>query len=281
LQKHAELNLGKDVKDSVARKPDPMRIRPDMPASKAVTLSVILLLIAGVAISAAVERDDRTASNWPRANCSQAPSDKAFEKFTPRELIPYVMGDKCLKGADYEYPRGMRLACAWFCWKTGGKGGTALRKALSDTITAMLSAVRDDPKRSLHDCSLWAGFLGPLQARQDIGKLLMEVGNLDCCYGPALVRALGQCGDLRDVPFLIDTVIDKESEACAGIVHEVLVKLTRRSAAPRAKGYTDKDDWRKWWGRNAKRLLRLTTRPAACPATRPATRPLDHLPTVI
>ena len=237
-----------------------------MPASKTVTLSAILLLIAGVAISAAIERDDRTATNWPRANPTQAPADKAFEKFTPRGLIPYVMAHKALN--DYGGPDGMRLACAWFCWKTRGKGGAELRKALADSIVAMLAAVKDDPRRGLHDYSVRAGFLGPLGARQDIRKLLTEVRSkgLDCCYGPALVNGLAECGNLRDVPFLIDTVIDKESDACGGIVHEVLVKLTRRSVAARARGYTDKAAWQDWWRKNGKRLLRSTTRPATRPA---------------
>jgi len=204
----------------------------------------------------------RPATNRPRANPAEPPADKAFEKFTPRELIPYVMANKALN--DYEGPDGMRLACAWFCWKTRGKGGRELRKALADSIVAMLAAIKDDPKRSLHGCSVQAGFLGPLGAREDIRKLLTGIRSrgLDCCYGPALVKGLAECGDLRDVPFLIDSVIDKESECCAPIVHDVLVKLTGRRDAPRPKGYTSKAAWQNWWRENGKRLLRSTTRPA-------------------
>ena len=198
------------------------------------------------------------ATNWPRANPKFPPADKAFEKFTPRKLIPYVMVQKILKHPDHEGPDGARLACAWFIWKTRDEKGGKLRKALADQIVAVLHAVEKDRYRNLHDYSISAGFLGPLGARENIRKLLTRMEGLDCCYGPALVRGLGECGDLRDVEFLIDTVIDKESDACAGIVNEVLVELSGRMDAPSAKAYTDKAAWQKWWRQNRDRLIRPT-----------------------
>ena len=97
--------------------------------------------------------------------------------------------------------------------------------------------------------------LGALKARSVIHLLLqLDKNYSECCYFPALVEALGDCGQLADVPLLI-SLFDRESEANGGIVHRTLQKLTDRKLP--ADAPESKTSWQAWWRKSA-----LATRPA-------------------
>ena len=199
--------------------------------------------------SGRVTRPLADATNWARLRPMAAPTDKAFEKFSAEELMRYVMPGKLPGGSGLEYPDSQRLACAWFCWKTRGTRGGEPRAMLAAKIYKMLDEAWRDPEQSSHTLSLYAGFLGPLGAQRHIRELLGRIQRMDCCYGPALVGGLAECGDIRDVPFLIEQ-IDKETEACAPVVNEALNTLTGQSIQAIGGLATDKAAWQKWWQAN-------------------------------
>jgi hypothetical protein len=120
---------------------------------------------------------------------------------------------------------------------------------LAEKIVEKIHDVQKDPMKSLHDCFIWASFLGPLQAREQTFLLLKESPEFSCHYGPELVISLSQCGTIEDLPALIDT-IDKEGEACAGVVNKALEKIAGVKMPLTERGCTDKVAWQNWWREN-------------------------------
>jgi hypothetical protein len=197
----------------------------------------------GVVEQALWERD------WPQPNPTAPPTKKQFAALSPDKLVPYVLGDKEIDPDDNDLigRDGCRVACAWFIWKTKDiREGAVLRQRLADAIVEKLHVVEKDKTRMLHDYSHLASFLGPLGARKHALQLMKEVRGFDCCYGPALVRAVGMAGIREDVPALIEA-ITKESEACGGVVNEALARLTGHRMSLTGRGYTDRAAWSKWW----------------------------------
>jgi len=221
-----------------------------------VLLVALVIALAGCAPStpadnerAAPEDPSAESVNWPHPNPTRPPTVACFRHFTPRELMPYVLGEESA-GQDFQFSRHDRIppsahieegvACAWFIWKT--RDEPELRAALADRIVAKLHQAR-----SLHDSHWMAEFLGPLGAREQTLQLLREAPELDCCYGPALVESLVMCGTIEDVPALIEA-FDKETEGCAGVVNKALEKLTGIEIPYDSVHWrTTKAKWEQWW----------------------------------
>jgi hypothetical protein len=194
-------------------------------------------------VSIGIERREvgATARNWPNHNPTAPPTDNRFHHLTPRRLFPYILNRKS---------EDCRLACAWFIWKTRNiKDGQKLRSELADQIVEKVHKVEKNPMGRVHDCYIWAQFLGPLGARKQTLLLLRESKYLGCCYGPDLVESLGQCGTIEDVPALIDA-IDKEYDGANGVVNKALQKLTGVKMPLKNGLFADKVAWQSWWKKN-------------------------------
>jgi hypothetical protein len=189
---------------------------------------------AGPASSAAV-RDD--LSNWPAANPAEGPADRRFEDVPPDKLMPFILGDA--HEARDGRPMSQILACATFLWKTRSR--STLRAELADKIAERL---RNATERK-SDQPYLASFLGPLQAHDHIIDLLGRVKALDCCYGPELLRALRQCWRKGDVPFVV-SLMDKETDACRGIVNDMLRDGTAHDV-PWTTPEEAKKAWMDWY----------------------------------
>jgi HEAT repeat protein len=186
--------------------------------------------------------------NWPHPNPSDPPTDTRFKHFTPRELFPYVLGNKSINVDGTIGPDDCRVPCAWFIWKTrNAEDAQKLRGELADRIVEKVREAQKDPSQSYHRCFIWAEFLGPLAARKQALLLLKESPPKWGCHpGPTFVKALAICGTIEDVPALIDA-IDKESDPARALVNRVLYKLTGVNMPLNERGYTDKAAWKKWW----------------------------------
>jgi hypothetical protein len=191
--------------------------------------------------------------NWPNPNPADPPTDTRFKHFSPRELFPYVLGNKSINVDGTIGTDDCRVACAWFIWKTRNtEDGQTLRGTLADRIVEKVRDAQKDPSKSYHDCFIWAQFLGPLGAREQALLLLKESPPKWGCHpGPTFVEALAMCGTIEDVPALIDA-IDKESEGSGPIINKTLYKLTGVYMPLNERGYTDKAAWQKWWQQQQK-----------------------------
>jgi len=156
------------------------------------------------------------ARNWIHANPTKPPVDRRYEKLPLEQLALLVLHKVEVPDGpgDLGYRMSSRLAGAWYMWKT--RDNAPARQKLCDQILAELQRVRQE-KRSLHDVSGWVEPLGPLGGREQIKTLLRAHGpnDFDCCYGPALVRALGVVGNTDDVPFLITKIPERPSDSSA------------------------------------------------------------------
>ncbi|MFA5291513.1 MAG: hypothetical protein WC496_00610 [Phycisphaerae bacterium] len=193
--------------------------------------------------SAGQNKEEKTkARNCPYPNPTEPPTDTRFADLAPEQLIPHVLDRSTPDGPD-----GCRLACAWFIWKTMDlPDKQKLRNELADRLVEEIRKIKKDPMKMVHDVYFWAEMLGPLGAREQTITLLKELKYADCGYGPNLAYSLAVCGNLQDVPVLID-VIDKESEGGAGAINKALEKLTGVKM-PLTRTYrTDKAAWQNWW----------------------------------
>ncbi|GAF96175.1 unnamed protein product, partial [marine sediment metagenome] len=123
------------------------------------------------------------------------------------------------------------------------------RSELADQIVEKVREVERNSMGRVHDCYIWAQFLGPLGARKQTFLLLRESKYLGCCYGLNLVESLAQCGTIEDVPALIDA-IDKETDGASGVVNKALQKLTGVKMPLKDGFFTDKVAWQNWWKKN-------------------------------
>ncbi len=190
-------------------------------------------------------QEQSSKRDCPHPNPTEPPLDKRYLDLTPKQLIPHVLD---LYGPDG--PDGSRLACAWFIWKTKNTDDKqTLRNELADRLVEEIREVEKDPKRSLHDVFFWAEMFGPLGAREQVLSLLKDKESLDCCYGPKLIRSLGECGKLEDVPILFKFM---ESEHAGGTVNYSLEMLTGVKIPLKGgvRGRPDKKAWQDWWKKN-------------------------------
>jgi len=182
--------------------------------------------------------------NWPIANPVRPPTDRRFADLAPEEMIDFIAGGGSLPGVSISGPDDLSVACAWFIWKTRRTNeGPRLRRELVEKIYGYLQEVKQDPRYMLHDQSHRAALLGPLGARAELRRLLAEVEYFGCCYGPALVGALAECGDLRDAFFLLEQA-GKESESSDDLINQALERLTGTKVSPPGAGRTDVPAWR-------------------------------------
>lgn len=201
------------------------------------------LIVMGLLIGSACLSDRAHSFDWPVAHPQQAPEGLDYLGRQPAQLIPLILGER----SNGDWRDTSITACVWFMWKTRhGDVGQRWRTKLRDLIFTKLKH-----SRNKHDLALLAEFLGPLGARAQIRVLLEQINGLDCCYGPALVRGLGECGTREDIPFLLTTLDKRESEVSGGITHESLVKLARFNPLPNDTWPYDRMKlmrvWREWW----------------------------------
>lgn len=188
-------------------------------------------------------------SNWPRPNPKAPPTEEAFKNYSAKDLMPYILGDKQLEGdSDVKGPDGCRVACAWFIWKT--RDNKKLREELADKIVEKSRKVKHS-----HDFGLQISFLGPLGARKQLVVVLKETPRFSCHPGPDIVKGLGMCGTLEEVPVLIEN-IHKEGETCDGLFNRVLEKIIGIKM-PLENRRTNKDLWRLAWKKNKELILKL------------------------
>ena len=189
-----------------------------------------------------IETTEMLLRNWPHPDPTEPPVEMKYADVEPDQLIPVILDRKNPEGPDE-----LRLASAWFLWKTkNSEQGRELRMKLADEIVEEIHKVQEDPNKSLHDCYVWASLLGPLETREQTLLLLQESPRFSCHYGPELVESLSQCGTILDVQILIDT-IDKESEGAGAVVNKALEKITGVKMPLKDRHYTDKIAWQKWW----------------------------------
>ncbi len=197
---------------------------------------VTLLLLSAAFLFAADDPD------WPSAHPSGPPTDPTYSIPSTGSLLPVILAKKQVG----DWRDNSRAACVWFLWKTrDGKVGLSQRTQLAHRIFTKLKHARNK-----HDLAILASYLGPLGAREEIRELLRQINLLDCCYGPALVGGLAECGTKADIPFLI-TIIGKESESSGGMTHEALVRVAGVNPLPNDKWPYDRQNlkrvWEEWW----------------------------------
>ena len=184
-----------------------------------------LIVFCGTAFIAAAEPSALTDNDWPTANPSGPPSIKTFENYSAKDLISFIIDTS----GTAEWHENKFTACAQFLWLTrDSKDGVELRTQLAESIFKKL-----DTAENPHDIATLAGFLGPLHARTQVIALLSKLKAVDCCYGPALIHALAECGNIDDAPLLI-ACFDKETEISGGMSHAALVQLTKFNPLPDA-----------------------------------------------
>ena len=192
-----------------------------------------------------VKKLEAERRNWPHMNPTEPPTDERFAELSLEQLMPLALAEQGAGRFD------AWLACAWYMWKT--RDNPEARKALADAIVQKLGRVK-----SRHDYAYLARMLGPLGAHDHLVALLDDMGqhSLDCCYGPALVEALAECGSVADVPVLIAT-FEKETEACGGVVNKALEQVTgvMLPAKDDSSG-TGAIEWYEWWEANKDKLLK-------------------------
>jgi len=177
-----------------------------------------------------------TDLDWPSENPKGPPALEEYSQLSVDSLIPVILGDGGAEWRDHSI-----LACAWFMWKT--RAGEVARKQRVDLADRIFAKLKEAENK--HDLSMLASYLGFLRAREHILELLKQINGLDCCYGPALVRGLGQCGKEEDVPFLIE-MIGRETES-GGMVHDALVLVTGFNPLPNDKWPYDRQKIKKVW----------------------------------
>jgi hypothetical protein len=196
---------------------------------------IVICLIASVA---AAEPNALTDNDWPSANPSGPPSIKTFEKYSGKDLIAFLVDTS----GTAEWHENKFTACAQFMWLTrDAKEGQEFRARLAASIFKKL-----DTAENPHDIASLAGFLGHLHARDQIIALLSKLKCLDCCYGPALIHALAECGNMDDAPLLI-ACFDKETESSGGMSHVALVQLTKFNPLPDAHWPYDRAQAKALW----------------------------------
>jgi hypothetical protein len=167
--------------------------------------------------SAAKPATGESADDWPTPDPKQPPRDGRFMGLSAGELVPFILGDR------FEHPDGRPmsqiLACSTFTWKT--RGDAKARTELADAIAERLRTSAEKKP----DFAYLATFLGALRSHDHILALLKQVKTLDCCFGPALLRSMGECWTDDDVPALA-ALMDKETDTCRGMVNDALNEYT-------------------------------------------------------
>ncbi|MFA5794396.1 MAG: hypothetical protein WC980_04935 [Candidatus Brocadiia bacterium] len=181
---------------------------------------------------ALLELDMETVPYHPMTNYWK-PEWSKIKMATPDAFFPYILRE-CKESLDPLFP----IFAVRQAFKGPGKGSWEYIRRLKDKIMAK---IRNEEYK--HDLSYLVHVLGQLKARDEILKLIAESDYHDCCFEPALMEELANCGKPEDIPVLINQ-IGKEGEGGREAANKALCKLTGQKAS------WTKTQWQEWYDKN-------------------------------